>query len=62
MVTRLQRGQVDTVLLVDDPSSTDVLSIAPDDPTLVVTNPELLREAGVGDPRRVRADASTAAS
>jgi peptide subunit release factor 1 (eRF1) len=58
VVTRLQRGQVDTVLLVDDPSSTDVLYIAPDDPTLVTTNPELLREAGVNDPRRVRADAA----
>jgi hypothetical protein len=58
VVTRLQRGQVDTVLLVNDPSSTDVLYIAPDDPTLVATNPELLREAGVGDPRRVRADAA----
>jgi hypothetical protein len=58
VVTRLQRGQVDTVLLVNDPSSTDVLYIAPDDPTLVATNPEPLREAGINDPRRVRADAA----
>jgi hypothetical protein len=58
VVTRLQRGQVDTVLLVNDPSSTDELYIAPEDPTLVATNPELLRQAGVPDPRRVRADAA----
>src|SRR3954451_9983364 len=35
VVARLQRGQADTVLLVDDPSSTDMLWIAPDDPALV---------------------------
>jgi hypothetical protein len=54
----LQRGQVDTVLLVDDPSSTDELWIAPDDPTLVAGDQELLRQSGVADPRRVRADAA----
>ncbi len=58
VVTRLQRGQVDTVLLVNEPSSTDVLYIGPDDPTLVAANPELLRQSGVPDPRRVRADAA----
>jgi hypothetical protein len=58
VVTRLQRGQVDTVLLVDDPSSTDELWIAPDDPTLVAGDQELLRQSGVADPRRVRADAA----
>ena len=58
VVTRLQRGQVDTVLLVNEPSSTDVLYIGLDDPTLVAANPELLRQSGVPDPRRVRADAA----
>jgi hypothetical protein len=56
VATRLQRGQVDTVLLVDDPSSTDMLWIAPDDPTLVTVDEGLLREAGVTDPQHVRAD------
>ena len=58
VATRLQRGQVDTVLLVNDPSSTDQLWIAPDDPTLVAADQELLRQSGVQDPRRVRADAA----
>lgn len=58
VVTRLQRGQVDTVLLIDDPSSTDTLWIGPDDPTLVSVDDHLLREAGVSDPQKVRADAA----
>jgi hypothetical protein len=58
VVTRLQRGQVDTVLLVDDPSATQTLWIAPDDPTLVSVDDHVLREAGVPDPRKVRADAA----
>ncbi|GGQ73880.1 baeRF2 domain-containing protein [Couchioplanes azureus] len=58
VVTRLQRGQVDTVLLVDDPSSTDMLWIAPDDPTLVAVDESLLRESGARDVQRVRADAA----
>jgi hypothetical protein len=58
VVTRLQRGQVDTVLLIDDPSSTDELWIAPDDPTLVATEQELLRQSGIQNPRKVRADAA----
>jgi hypothetical protein len=58
VVTRLQRGQVDTVLLADDPSSTDMLWIAPDDPTLIAVDERLLRESGVEDPQRVRADAA----
>ena len=58
VVTRLQRGQVDTVLLIDDQSSTDVLYVAPDDPTLVDVDPEVLRQSGVPDPRRVRADSA----
>jgi hypothetical protein len=58
VVARLQRGQVDTVLLVNDQSSTDTLWIAPDDPTLVSVDDHVLREAGVDDPRKVRADAA----
>ena len=58
VVTRLQRGQVDTVLLADDPSSTDMLWIAPDDPGLIAADEYLLRDSGVNDPRRVRADAA----
>jgi hypothetical protein len=58
VVTRLQRGQVDTVLLVNDPSSTDTLWIAPDDPTLVSVDDHVLREAGVANPQKVRADAA----
>ena len=58
VVARLQRGQVDTVLLADDPSSTDMLWIAPDDPALVSVDDHVLREAGVTDPRKVRADAA----
>ena len=58
VVTRLQRGQVDTVLLADDQSSTDTLWIAPDDPTLVSVDDHALREAGVDDPQKVRADAA----
>jgi Bacterial archaeo-eukaryotic release factor family 2 len=58
VVARLQRGQVDTVLLVNDPSSTDTLWIAPDDPTLVSVDDHVLREAGVQNPQKVRADAA----
>jgi hypothetical protein len=58
VVTRLQRGQADTVLLVNDESSTDKLWIAPDDPTLIAVDDQPLREAGVQDPLRVRADAA----
>ncbi len=58
VVTRLQRGQVDTVLLVNDLSSTDTLWIDPDDPTLVSVDDHVLREAGVQNPLKVRADAA----
>jgi hypothetical protein len=58
VVARLQRGQVDTVLLVNDPSSTDTLWIDPDDPTLVSVDDHVLREAGVQNPLKVRADAA----
>ena len=58
VATRLQRGQVDTVLLVNDPSSTDMLWIAPDGPTLIAVDERVLRESGVDDAQRVRADAA----
>jgi hypothetical protein len=58
VVTRLQRGQVETVLLVNDASSTDTLWIGPDDPTLVSVDQFELRDSGVNDPRKVRADAA----
>ncbi|HET6482048.1 MAG TPA: Vms1/Ankzf1 family peptidyl-tRNA hydrolase [Actinoplanes sp.] len=58
VVTRLQRGQADTVLLVNDESSTDKLWVAPDDPTLISVDEQPLREAGVQDPIQVRADAA----
>jgi len=58
VVARLQRGQVDTVLLVDDPSSTDMLWIDPDDPTVISVDDHVLREAGVQGPQKVRADAA----
>jgi hypothetical protein len=53
VVTRLQRGQADTVLLVNDASSTDKLWIQLDDPSLVALDPALLQ-----DPVLVRADAA----
>jgi hypothetical protein len=58
VVTRLQRGQVDTVLLVNHPASTDKLWIDPDDPTVVAADEQLLRQSGVQNPQRVRADAA----
>ncbi|WP_306207064.1 baeRF2 domain-containing protein [Actinoplanes sp. RD1] len=58
VVTRLQRGQADIVLLHNDPSSTDTLWIDPGDVTLVSVDDHVLREAGVQDPRKVRADAA----
>jgi hypothetical protein len=58
VVTHLQRGQVDTVLLVNDLSSTDTLWIDPDDPTLLSVDDHVLREAGVQNPLKVRADAA----
>jgi hypothetical protein len=58
VVTRLQRGQADTVLLVDDASSTDRLWIGPDDPSLIAYEESELRESGIDDPIEVRADAA----
>jgi release factor family 2 len=58
VVMRLQRGQADTILLIDDPSSTDKLWIGPDDPSLVAYDPAELRESGIDEPIQVRADAA----
>jgi hypothetical protein len=58
VVTRLQRGQVETVLLVNDASSTDTVWIDPAQPTVVATDEQLLRQSGVSEPQRVRADAA----
>ncbi|MGQ5265258.1 baeRF2 domain-containing protein [Micromonospora sp. ZYX-F-536] len=58
VVAGLQRGQIDTVLLVNDASSTDTLWIGPDDPTLVAADEQTARALGVQNPQRVRADAA----
>ncbi|MFI6763126.1 Vms1/Ankzf1 family peptidyl-tRNA hydrolase [Micromonospora sp. NPDC050417] len=57
VVTALQRGQVETMLLVDDPSSTEQLWIG-DLPTEIATSPEELSAMSVAEPRQVRADAA----
>jgi hypothetical protein len=57
VVVRLRRGQVEEVLLVDDPHSTDRLFIGAGDPRLIATEPGTLRESGV-EPIEVRADAA----
>lgn len=57
VVTALQRGQVDTLLIVDDPSSTDTLWIGPE-PTDVAVRPEDLTVRPADRPQRVRADAA----
>jgi hypothetical protein len=56
VVAALQRRQVETVLLVNDLSSTDTLFIGMADPSLVAVDAETLRAEGVEDPLRVRAD------
>lgn len=55
VVTALQRNQVDTMLIVDDPSANGELWIGPE-PTDIATEPGQL--AAVRDPQRVRADAA----
>ncbi|MEV0806838.1 Vms1/Ankzf1 family peptidyl-tRNA hydrolase [Micromonospora sp. NPDC050200] len=55
VVSALQRNQVDTMLIVDDPSATGQLWIGPE-PTDIATDPGRL--AAVRDPQRVRADAA----
>ncbi|MFK3985164.1 Vms1/Ankzf1 family peptidyl-tRNA hydrolase [Micromonospora sp. NPDC050397] len=57
VVTALQRGQVETMLLVDDASSTEQLWIG-EQPTEIATTAEQLTEMSVARPRQVRADAA----
>lgn len=57
VVGALQRAQVDTLLIIDDPSSTDELWIGPE-PTEVAVRAEDLTALGIGQPQRVRADAA----
>jgi hypothetical protein len=57
VVSALQRGQVDTLLIVDDPSSTAQLWIGPR-PTHVAMTADELRAMGVSQPEKVRADAA----
>ncbi|MFI0796769.1 Vms1/Ankzf1 family peptidyl-tRNA hydrolase [Micromonospora rubida] len=57
VVWALQRNQVDTMLIVDDPSSTEELWIGPG-PTDISTDPGQLTAMSVPDPHRVRADAA----
>ncbi|GAA1853806.1 baeRF2 domain-containing protein [Asanoa iriomotensis] len=56
VVAALQRRQVETVLMVNDLSSTDTLFIGLEDPSLVAMDADTLRVEGVEDPLRVRAD------
>ncbi|WDZ82530.1 Vms1/Ankzf1 family peptidyl-tRNA hydrolase [Micromonospora cathayae] len=55
VVAALQRNQVDTMIMVDDPSSTDDLWIGPE-PTEIATDPGQLTALSVDEPQRVRAD------
>ncbi|MBF9127881.1 peptide chain release factor 1 [Plantactinospora sp. S1510] len=57
VVTALQRGQVETMLIVDDPSSTERLWIGPE-PTEIAIGPEELVAMRVPQPQQVRADAA----
>ncbi|MFC8849408.1 MULTISPECIES: Vms1/Ankzf1 family peptidyl-tRNA hydrolase [unclassified Micromonospora] len=57
VVSALRRNQVDTMLIVDDPSSTAQLWIGPE-PTDIATDPGQLTAVSVADPQRVRADAA----
>ncbi|MET7396966.1 Vms1/Ankzf1 family peptidyl-tRNA hydrolase [Dactylosporangium sp. NPDC005572] len=57
VVRALQRGQVGTVLLVDDPSSTARLWVGPE-PAQLSFDPAQLHAMGVADPQRARADAA----
>lgn len=55
VVGALQRAQVETMLIVDDPSSIAELWIGPE-PTEIAVRAEDLAELGIGRPQRVRAD------
>ncbi|GAA2632541.1 Vms1/Ankzf1 family peptidyl-tRNA hydrolase [Dactylosporangium fulvum] len=57
VVAALQRAQVDTLLLVDERSSTEQLWAGPE-PVDVSLSADELKAAGVTDPQRVRADAA----
>ncbi|MEV1288551.1 Vms1/Ankzf1 family peptidyl-tRNA hydrolase [Micromonospora sp. NPDC049679] len=57
VVQALQRNQVDTLLLVDDPASTERLWIGPEPTQVGVERGELVAMA-VPEPQRVRADAA----
>src|SRR6266545_4780911 len=57
VVTALQRAQVDTVLLVNNPSAKHELWIGPQPSDIALTADEL-RAAGVEHPQQVRADAA----
>ncbi len=56
-VAMLQRGQVQDVLLHDDPTSTTTLWVGPEALQVATTREDLL-EMGVGEPVQVRADAA----
>jgi hypothetical protein len=57
VVSALQRNQVDTMLIVDDPSADGELWVGPE-PTEIATDPQQLAAMAVTDPQRVRADAA----
>jgi hypothetical protein len=57
VVQALQRSQVDTMLIVDDPSSTATLWIGPD-PTDIAMSADDLRSMAVREPVEVRADSA----
>ncbi|TNH31321.1 peptide chain release factor 1 [Micromonospora orduensis] len=57
VVSALQRNQVDTMLIVDDPSANGELWIGPE-PTEIAVDPGQLAAMSVTDPQRVRADAA----
>ncbi|MFF5180432.1 Vms1/Ankzf1 family peptidyl-tRNA hydrolase [Micromonospora sp. NPDC000316] len=57
VVSALQRNQVDTMLIVDDPSANGELWIG-SEPTEIAVDPGQLAAMSVGNPQRVRADAA----
>ncbi|MET8354083.1 MULTISPECIES: Vms1/Ankzf1 family peptidyl-tRNA hydrolase [unclassified Micromonospora] len=57
VVSALQRNQVDTMLIVDDPSANGELWVGPE-PTEIAVDPGQLAAMSVTDPQRVRADAA----
>ncbi|WP_433358246.1 Vms1/Ankzf1 family peptidyl-tRNA hydrolase [Micromonospora saelicesensis] len=57
VVSALQRNQVDTMIIVDDPSANGELWIGAQ-PTEIAVDPGQLAAMSVADPQRVRADAA----